>query len=98
VDQGLVLVGVGALALRKSRTDTTTLALVFAAGYLLGSQYKTGASAVGNDKLKSEANEVLDSVGRLAQTGALKDIADLKIKNGSADNGVVVEITTTKKT
>jgi len=61
--------------------------LGFAAGYIVGKRSPDGKA------LRREATAVLDSIGDLHRTGALRSVGTLKVANGSSQDGVSIEIT-----
>lgn len=61
--------------------------LGFAAGYVVGKRSPDGKA------LRREATAVLDSIGDLHRTGALRSVGTLKVANGSSQDGVSIEIT-----
>lgn len=65
------------------------MALGFAAGYFFGKRSPDGKA------LRREASSVLDSIGKLHLTGALRSIDGMKVSNGNESDGVTVSIKTT---
>lgn len=63
------------------------VALGFVAGYIVGKRSPDGKA------LRREATSVLQSIGDLHQTGALRSVGTLKVSNGNEQDGVKIEIT-----
>ncbi len=65
-----------------------------AVGFIAGYAFRRFANDNRAAALQREASGVLDSVGKLAQTGALASMDDLRLRTGSDAQGVKLLIKT----
>lgn len=73
------------------------IAIGFAIGHYVGKQRQEEEARRREANViaaRKEANEALDSIGRLAAGGALKTVANLEVKSGDAREGTRILITT----
>lgn len=66
--------------------------MAFFGGYWVGGRSRGKRELAAS--LQREASALLDSLGRLSSTGALRQIGDLKLRHGSDRDGVQISVRT----